>query len=695
MSVAATAERVRVYCRIRPYIAQACPEADDESSTFVTGTSASSRRHVCVTPTSVSTLTFQDNDTKEFGFDRCFADDCSQEAVYEAAAKDLVLSVLDGYNATIMAYGQTGSGKTHTMVGTSLDGGHADAGIIPRCLRDLFEQRRQSPVATTTKGMRQKGLGAQLRASYVQVYCERVFDLLLDPTSSCTNSQNALQIRETDDRGVYIDGVTLRPVSSVQECVALMEQGNANRTVATTAMNAHSSRSHAILTIHVTTSVTTDGGAEDGCDVYRSQLNLVDLAGSERVKKSLVRGVHVNELKAINLSLSALGNCISALSKQQSHVPYRDSKLTRLLQYSLGGNAKTALVLTVNPDASEASECHATLQFGQRAMKVQVMATVNVVPDYKRLVDELQAKLDAQGDRLNEMDMELQTSKQCQAVLQNQLEEARLETSQVKFELQAMAKCKHPLPATPPSDQPHGCGADDDDQQGQPATTTIQEDTTHATAMFEAKVQELVQEHHRELAQLKTRYDQQLVTHKHVANRANQEWHNVEHELSAERTAHLATIAEVRDAKEKLWATERHTTDRVAELSQDKKDLEVQVATTFKLVRAAEASEKLLTDKLHALEAGKAQLEASIDTNFVSRAQVGEMESLYADAIAKLQHRVESLETSKKTTSAAVPARLLPPVRDHPTAKCAVVVDGLIPKKAVPRIGRVVPAGRR
>ncbi|RHY04607.1 hypothetical protein DYB25_003107 [Aphanomyces astaci] len=557
MSVAATAERVRVYCRIRPYIAQACPEADDESSTFVTGASASSRRHVCVQPTSVSTLTFQDNDTKEFGFDRCFADDCSQEAVYEAAAKDLVLV----------------RWKTHTMVGTSLDGGHADAGIIPRCLRDLFEQRRQSPVATTTKGMRQKGLGAQLRASYVQVYCERVFDLLLDPTISCTNnSQNALQIRETDDRGVYIDGVTLRPVSSVQECVALMEQGNANRTVATTAMNAHSSRSHAILTIHVTTSVKTDGGPEDGCDVYRSQLNLVDLAG--------------------------------------------------LLQYSLGGNAKTALVLTVNPDASEASECHATLQFGQRAMKVQVTATVNVVPDYKRLVDELQvrqntldavdpleirkhAKLDAQGDRLNEMDMELQTSKQCQAVLQ------------------------------------------------------------------------------------------QLHTHKHVANRANQEWHNVEHELSAERTAHLATIAEVRDAKEKLWATERHTTDRVAELSQDKKDLEVQVATTFKLVRAAEASEKLLTDKLHALEAGKAQLEASIDTNFVSRAQVSEMESLYADAIAKLQHRVESLETSKKTTSAAVPARLLPPVRDHPTAKCAVVVDGLIPKKAVPRIGRVVPAGRR
>ncbi|RHY27816.1 hypothetical protein DYB32_006510 [Aphanomyces invadans] len=192
-------------------------------------------------------------------------------------------------------------------------------------------------------------------------------------------------------------------------------------------------------------------------------------------------------------------------------------------------------------------------------------------------------------------------------------------------------------------------------------------------------------------------------THKHVANRANQEWHNVEHELSAERTAHLATIAEVREAKEKLWSTERDTTIRIADLSQEKKDLETQLAATLKLVHEAEAKVRQLTEKAAALEAGKGQLETSIDANFVSRAQVLVWVCLDSNllacnpsyAIAKLQHRVESLETSNVQKALA---SKLPPVKD-PLAKAssskAVVVDGLIPKKAVPRIGRVVPAGRR
>ncbi|ETW04395.1 hypothetical protein, variant [Aphanomyces invadans] len=587
-----------------------------------------------------------------------------------------------------MAYGQTGSGKTHTMVGKTMDSDVADAGIIPRCLRDIFRTPSQpASTAPSSAATEKRVLVTQMRASYVQVYCERVFDLLDPTSSSITNNHNALQIRETEDRGVFVDGVTMRPVSNAHDCVALMEQGNANRTVAATAMNAHSSRSHAILTIHVTTSLGTDGTSES--EVYQSQLNLVDLAGSERVKKSLVRGAQVHELKAINLSLSALGNCISALSKQQSHVPYRDSKLTRLLQNSLGGNAKTALIITVNPDASEASECHATLQFGQRAMKVQVRATVNVVPDYKRLVDALQAKVDAQLDRLNDLDMDLQAAKQNEAMLQNQLEEARLETSQVKFELQAMAKMTTAATAIPTQEQ-------SSDVSGERATTPLMQDAVAQQAVaFEAKVCELVQDHKRELAQLKHRYDQQMDTHKHVANRANQEWHNVEHELSAERTAHLATIAEVREAKEKLWSTERDTTIRIADLSQEKKDLETQLAATLKLVHEAEAKVRQLTEKAAALEAGKGQLETSIDANFVSRAQVNEMEALYADAIAKLQHRVESLETSNVQKALA---SKLPPVKD-PLAKAssskAVVVDGLIPKKAVPRIGRVVPAGRR
>ncbi|RHY27815.1 hypothetical protein DYB32_006511, partial [Aphanomyces invadans] len=240
----ALAERVHVYCRIRPYVASARPEADGDS-TFVTGTSSSARR-VCVQSTSTSTLSFQDSDTKEFGFDQCFADDASQEAVYNAVAKDLV---------------QVRLGQLTCV----------EVMLFVHCGR-----------------------------VYVQVYCERVFDLLDPTSSSITNNHNALQIRETEDRGVFVDGVTMRPVSNA----------------------------------------------------------------------------HVNPR--------------SESSKEECYRIALVVGLTRLLQNSLGGNAKTALIITVNPDASEASECHATLQFGQRAMKVQVRATVNVVPDYKRLVDALQ-----------------------------------------------------------------------------------------------------------------------------------------------------------------------------------------------------------------------------------------------------------------------------------------------------------------
>ncbi|KAF0682392.1 Aste57867_25480 [Aphanomyces stellatus] len=674
MATAASSERVRVFCRLRPYVehADAQPEDDEvDKETFVTGaTSAAAGRRLAVQARGDNgVLVHADADTtaKEFAFDGCFRDDCDQESVYNTSARDLVQSVLDGYNATIMAYGQTGSGKTHTMLGKAMDG------IIPRCLRDLVSLR---PSTLSTARV-------VLKASYVQVYCERVYDLLEPLTLP-----NALQIRESDERGVFVDGVALAPVSSIQECLALMDRGNANRTVASTNMNAHSSRSHAIFTMHVETTDVMDGHEV----IQISQLNLVDLAGSERVKKSLVRGSHVNELKAINLSLSALGNCISALSKAQAHVPYRDSKLTRLLQHSLGGNAKTSLILTVNPDMTEASESLATLQFGQRAMQVTVQARVHVVPDYKRLADALQTKLDLQMDRVNELDMELHATRQSEATLANQVEDLRVAHAQAMFELHATKATHGPVVPALPSSSVDATSSSTND----PPSSAID-----VVAAIEARVADLVHQHTVELNQLKHRYDQQVAAHKQVANRANQEWHNVEHELSAERTAHLATLQDVRDAKEKLWALDAASTERLSELSAEKKELEAQVAASLKHIQALDAARRTLDDKVQALEAGKGQLESSLDTNYVSRAQVREMEALYADAIAKLQHRVESLETTnvQKKSSAAAAAALtsmvaLPPVKD-PLAKRTVVQDTLVPKKAVAKVGRVMPAGRR
>ncbi|CAK4689337.1 unnamed protein product [Aphanomyces euteiches] len=651
---AMTTERVRVYCRLRPFVRQESTEPEDDG-TFVTGATAESRR-VSIKPISKTSVKLQDNElqSKEFAFDGCFPEESTQQVVYNTVAKDLVESVLTGYNATIMAYGQTGSGKTHTIMGKQSE---EDLGILPRVLRDLFQASSQ---------------GVKFRVNYVQVYCERVLDLLGMSTSPST-----LQIRESDERGVFVDGVTLAPVASVNECMALMERGNANRAVAATNMNAHSSRSHAIWTIHVERTVSNDGASEQ----IVSQLHVVDLAGSERVKKSLVRGTHATELRAINLSLSALGNCISALAKGQSHVPYRDSKLTRILQDSLGGNAKTVLVLTVSPDATDVNESIATLQFGQRARDVPVHAKVNVIPDYKRLVDILQpdeakmlilpqAKLDSQSDRVNELDMELQAARQAQAHLVDKLEEAKLETSQALFELQA-AKASKEISIQP--------GAD--------------EKSDDASA-WEAQIAALVHAHKTELAQLKTRYDQQIETHKQVANRANQEWHNIEHELSAERTAHLATIQDVREAKEKLWALEQDTTTRISELCQETKDLETQITKQTQQIQSLQANNQALAAKIATLETNKSSMEASIESHFVSRAQVNEMETLYADAIAKLQNRVESLESSKSQRNLV--AALLP-IKKGPTPPSLgpPKPDALLPRKAVAKIGRVVPAGRR
>ncbi|OQR95271.1 kinesin-like protein, partial [Achlya hypogyna] len=398
-----------------------------------------------------------------------------------------------------------------------------------------------------------------------------------------------------------------------------------------------------------------------------------------RVKKSLVRGSHVNELKAINLSLSALGNCISALSKQQSHVPYRDSKLTRLLQNSLGGNAKTALILAVTPEMSEASESLATLQFGQRAMQIQVKAHVNVVPDYKRLVEMLQAKVDSYEDKLNGMDIELQASRDAQALLLNQVGEAQLEAAKVTFDMEALKttmQLQLAMAQTTPS-SPHSEAPPD----AAPSTAT------DMFEQFEAKLTELTAQHRSELGAMKQRFDFQVETHKQIANRANQEWHNIEAELSSERTAHLETCKELREAKQKYFQLESDHVDRVGDVCQEKKELELQLQAQLKTIQRLETANGQLQLQLQTAQNGRAELSQSIDANFVSREQVNEMETLYADAIAKLQQRVESLEVlqPKRAPPADVP-RQPPPL---------VKKDSLIGKKAVPKIGRVMPGGRR
>eukprot|EP00762_Andalucia_godoyi_P001494 ANDGO_00284.mRNA.1 Kinesin heavy chain len=376
--------RLRVYVRLRPPL----PEETKDAGFEIAVQCFPDRNEVVVDRTV---------DKKAFAFDGVLQPNISQIQVFNSVAKDLVDGALDGYNGTCFAYGQSGTGKTHTLSNMdSLD--ESEYGLIPRSIQYLFEQ---------IDHFRAKNASYEYKVtlSYIQIYLEMIQDLLN------TESTN-LQIREDADTGVFIKGVREVIVTSLEDCVALIREGDEARVVALTKLNASSSRSHACLVIKIErrTRLTRENQENevlgDGTVQY-GKLTLVDLAGSERMKKTGASGKQAEEAKAINLSLSALGNVISALTDpKQTHVPFRDSKLTRLLQDSLGGNGKTSVVVTLRPDKAQMQESMSTILFGQRAMKVVTSVRKNQDVDYRALSIKLQAQVDLLNDELQRMKLE-------------------------------------------------------------------------------------------------------------------------------------------------------------------------------------------------------------------------------------------------------------------------------------------------
>ena len=280
-------------------------------------------------------------------------------------------SVCEGYNGTIFAYGQTGAGKTHTMEGC------ADPpelkGIIPNSFKHIFEKIACDQNGTKTKKF-------LVRASYLEIYNEEIRDLLSrDP-------KNRLELRENVDNGVYVKDLKVVVVKSVAEIDRVMADGKKYRSVGSTLMNQTSSRSHSIFTIIVETS---EVDAQTGDTKIRvGKLNLVDLAGSERQSKTGASGDRLKEATKINLSLSALGNVISALVESKSqHIPYRDSKLTRLLQDSLGGNTKTVMIANCGPADYNYDETLSTLRYANRAKDIKNKPKINEDPKDAMLRD--------------------------------------------------------------------------------------------------------------------------------------------------------------------------------------------------------------------------------------------------------------------------------------------------------------------
>ncbi|TVY49843.1 Kinesin-like protein [Lachnellula occidentalis] len=318
---------------------------------------------------------------QQFAFDRVFDENTTQADVYEATTRGLMDSVLEGYNATVFAYGATGCGKTHTITGTA-----QQPGIIFLTMQELFEKISERSAEKHT----------EVSLSYLEIYNETIRDLLLPG-----GTKQGLMLREDANQTVSVAGLSSHHPRDVQEVMDMIVKGNEFRTISPTAANATSSRSHAVLQINV---AQKDRNADVNEPHTMATLSIIDLAGSERASATQNRGERLLEGANINKSLLALGGCINALCdpRKKNHVPYRNSKLTRLLKFSLGGNCKTVMIVCVSPSSAHFDETQNTLRYANRAKNIQTKVTRNVY-NVNRHVKDFLVKIDEQMALINEL----------------------------------------------------------------------------------------------------------------------------------------------------------------------------------------------------------------------------------------------------------------------------------------------------
>ncbi|OAP03125.1 hypothetical protein AXX17_AT3G09960 [Arabidopsis thaliana] len=358
-----------------------------------------------------------------FEFDRIFREDCKTVQVYEARTKEIVSAAVRGFNGTVFAYGQTNSGKTHTMRGSPIE-----PGVIPLAVHDLFDTIYQDASREFL-----------LRMSYLEIYNEDINDLLAP-------EHRKLQIHENLEKGIFVAGLREEIVASPQQVLEMMEFGESHRHIGETNMNLYSSRSHTIFRMIIESrQKMQDEGVGNSCDAVRvSVLNLVDLAGSERAAKTGAEGVRLKEGSHINKSLMTLGTVIKKLSEgvetQGGHVPYRDSKLTRILQPALGGNANTAIICNITLASIHADETKSSLQFASRALRVTNCAHVNeiltdaaLLKRQKKEIEELRSKLKTSHSDHSEEEI---------LNLRNTLLKSELERERIALELEEEKKAQ-------------------------------------------------------------------------------------------------------------------------------------------------------------------------------------------------------------------------------------------------------------
>ena len=381
----------------------------------------------------------------KFKLDAVLSENVPQEQMYAMTAKRILVKVLKGYNGTVFAYGQTGSGKTFTMLGP--DGGtvsttSSSMGLIPRAIREIFDTKERNP-----------GTVYNISCSYTEIYKEEIRDLLRKSVETKTH----IKIRTDKNGDVTLDGAIIKEVSHYEDVMKLIKRGNGKRQVGGHALNAHSSRSHAVFTIYIQQCAMQGSRGVK----LNSKFHLIDLAGSERAKRTGASGNRLKEGSAINSSLSALGNVIKALTdgvssrgrssrKKKGHVPFRDSLLTRILRDSLGGNSFTLMICNVSPHISHSSETMSSLRFAERVKLVQNSVKINSealsadqARDLQKINEQLVEKLE-EMQRSQQLKMEATINRndeehqqEMQRVTRDQ-EELRLRVERAEKERQAL-----------------------------------------------------------------------------------------------------------------------------------------------------------------------------------------------------------------------------------------------------------------
>ena len=330
-----------------------------------------------------------------FRFKRVMTPDCTQEQTFITTTLPLAEAILDGYNAAVLAYGQTGSGKTHTIFGPGYDRPeHVDRadpeqrGVVPRLLQALFHEMSSNFDSQVYYA---------LSASYIQIYLEKIYDLLIP-------SKEPLKLYQDTLKGLWLTDATKVPVKNIKEVLNILVLGTKQRVTAATLSNPDSSRSHALLLLTLHKHIENTG-------MHRaSQIYLVDLCGSEKIEKTGATDERLKEAQNINKSLLSLGNIISALSEKKRHIPYRDSKLTRLLQNCFGGNSFTSLILCCSSNSYNAGETLSTLRFGDRASHIlnkPIINQVESIEEVKKMLAVANVKISMQQRLIREQNIEL------------------------------------------------------------------------------------------------------------------------------------------------------------------------------------------------------------------------------------------------------------------------------------------------